>query len=271
MEEAKKSSSGKDERWSLQGKTALVTGGTKGLGYAIVEELAGFGATIYTCSRNETELHNCLNEWKEKGFRVTGTICDVTSKDARQKLIETVSSEFDGKLNILINNVGANILKSTVDFTAEDYSFLMSTNLESAYHLSQLSHPLLKASGAGSIVFMASAAGVVSMSVGSIYSATKGAMVQLTKNLACEWAKDNIRTNSVAPWFIKTPLNESYFENEKFSEAVTTQNPMGRTGKPEEASALVAFLCLPAASYITGQTIAVDGASTVNAFFFNWD
>ncbi|XP_065878435.1 tropinone reductase homolog At5g06060-like [Euphorbia lathyris] len=260
-----------DGRWSLQGKTALVTGGTRGLGYAIVEELAGFGATIHTCSIDETELNNCLNEWNIKGFQVSGSVCDVTSKPARHKLMDTVSSEFNGKLNILINNVGVNICKPTLDFTAEDYSFLMSTNLESAFHLSQLGHPLLKASAAGNIVFMASSAGLVSISVGSIYSATKGAMVQLTKNLACEWAKDNIRTNCVAPWFIKTQLTESYFRNDQFSEAVIAQNPMGRAGNPEEVSALVAFLCLPAASYINGQTIAVDGASTVNAFFFNWN
>ncbi|TYJ02885.1 hypothetical protein E1A91_A13G260600v1 [Gossypium mustelinum] len=115
-------------RWSLQGMTALVTGGTKGLGHAIVEELAGFGAVVHTCSRTETELNNCLLEWKAKGFRVTGSVCDVSDQTQRENLLNTVSSEFNGKLNILINNVGVSTSKSVTDYTAEDVSFLTSTN-----------------------------------------------------------------------------------------------------------------------------------------------
>ncbi|CAN1282629.1 Tropinone reductase homolog At5g06060 [Linum perenne] len=256
-------------RWTLHGKTALVTGGTKGLGYAIVEELAGLGAIVHTCSRNQAELSKCLNEWKNKGLEVTGSVCDVTSAAEREKLIETLSSQFEGKLNILINNAGTNIYKSTLEFTDEDYSFLMNTNLESAYNLSRVAHPLLKSSGDGSIVFMSSAAGVTSMSVGTIYAMTKAAMVQLTKDLACEWAKDKIRINCVAPWFIRTLINadvNQLFADEKFAEAVIAQTPMERTGKVEEAAGLVTFLCLPASSYVTGQTIAVDGGATVKCF-----
>ncbi|OMO79069.1 Short-chain dehydrogenase/reductase SDR [Corchorus olitorius] len=253
-------------RWSLQGMTAVVTGGTKGIGYAIVEELCGFGARVHTCSRNETDLNKCLIDWQAKGFQVTGSVCDVSSQDQREKLINTVSSEFDGKLNILINNVGTNIPKPTPNFTKEDFSFIMGTNFESAYSLCQLAYPLLKASGAASIVFLSSVCGVVSISVGSIYGATKGAMNQLAKYLACEWAKDNIRVNSVAPWFIRTPLAEPYIEN--FSETIISRTPMGRIGEAEEVSSLVGFLCLPAASYITGQTICIDGGMTVNACFY---
>ncbi|CAN0854384.1 Tropinone reductase homolog At2g29170 [Linum grandiflorum] len=250
-------------RWSLHGKTALVTGGTKGLGYAIVEELAGLGAVVHTCSRNQAEIDKCLNEWKDKGLEVTGSVCDLTSAAEREELIQTLSSQFNGKLNILVRT---NIYKRTLDFTDEDYSYLMRTNLESAYGLSRLAHPLLKNSGEGSIVFMSSAAGVISLNVGSIYGMTKAAMVQLTKDLACEWAKDQIRINCVAPWFIVTPINADLFEDDKFSKTVTDQTPMGRTGKAEEAAGLVAFLCLPASSYVTGQTVAVDGGATVNCF-----
>ncbi|XP_062172340.1 tropinone reductase homolog At2g29150-like [Alnus glutinosa] len=264
----------RESRWSLQGTTALVTGGTKGIGntlsfsYAIVEELASLGATVHTCSRNEAQLNECLNQWKTMGFQVTGSVCDVASRAQREKLISTVSSIFNGKLNILINNVGTNIIKSTLEYTAEDFSFLMSTNLESAYHMSQLAHPLLRASGAGSIVFVSSVAGVVSISIGlTIYSATKGAMNQLARSLACEWAKDNIRSNSIAPWMIRTPLAEMFLnDNERLLEAIEPRTPLGRIGEPNEVSSMVAFLCLPAASYITGQTICVDGGISVNGF-----
>ncbi|KAK2642259.1 hypothetical protein Ddye_024022 [Dipteronia dyeriana] len=256
-------------RWSLEGMTALVTGGTKGIGHAVVEELAELGAIVHTCSRNESELNKCVHEWEIKGFKVSGSVCDVSSRVEREKLMNTVSSLFNGKLNILINNVGTNVTKRTEEYMEEDFSFVMATNFESAYHLSQLAHPLLEASKAGSIVFMSSVCGVVSVTGGSIYGATKGAMNQLAKNLACEWAKDNIRTNSVAPWFIRTPLAEPYLSDEQFYKEVISRTPMGRTGETKEVSSLVAFLCMPASSYITGQTICVDGGFTINGFSFS--
>ncbi|XP_019056538.1 PREDICTED: tropinone reductase homolog At2g29330-like [Tarenaya hassleriana] len=167
-----------------------------------------------------------------------------------------------------INNVGTNIVKPTVEYTAEDFSFLMATNFESAYNLCQMAHPLLKASGYGSIVFMSSAAGIQSSNVGSIYSATKGALNQLARNLACEWACDSIRANAVAPNAITTPLAQHLLEDKNFMEALKSRTPLGRAGKPEEVAALVTFLCLPAASYITGQTICIDGGLTVNGFSY---
>ncbi|XP_047162498.1 tropinone reductase-like [Vigna umbellata] len=258
-------SSSKSSRWSLQGMTALVTGGSKGIGYAVVEELAQLGATVHTCARNEAELGESLNEWTTKGYRVTGSVCDVTSRLNREELIARVSSQFNGKLNILVNNVGTNIPKQTLELTAKDFAFLINTNLESCFHLSQLAHPLLKASEAASIIFMSSVAGVVATNLVSIiYSATKGAINQVTKNLACEWAKDNIRTNCVAPGPIKTPLGDKVFKEEKVQRGLISEIPLGRIGEAEEVSSLVAFLCLPSASYITGQTICVDGGFSVN-------
>uniref|UniRef100_A0A7N0UNV1 Uncharacterized protein n=1 Tax=Kalanchoe fedtschenkoi TaxID=63787 RepID=A0A7N0UNV1_KALFE len=255
-------------RWSLVGKTALVTGGTKGIGRAIVEELAGFGAVVHTCARNRSDLDACLTEWKAQGFSVTGEVCDVSIREQRDHLMEGVSQIFNEKLNILINNTGMNIWKKTEEYTKEEFSQIMATNFESVYHLCQLAHPLLKASGCGSIVFLSSVAGVVSLNVGSVYGASKGAVNQLAKDLACEWAKDNIRSNSVAPWFIRTPLTSKAFEMEGFLEAVEGRTPLGRVGEAEEVSAVVAFLCLPASSYVTGQIICVDGGQTVNGLQF---
>ncbi|XP_075635142.1 tropinone reductase homolog At2g29170-like isoform X2 [Castanea sativa] len=167
----------RESRWSLRGMTALVTGGTKGIGYAVVEELASLGAFVHTCSRNEAQLNVCLHEWKTKGFRVTDSVCDVASRAQREELISTIFSLFNGKLNILINNVGTNMPKQTMEYTAEDFSFLMCTDLESAYHTCQFAYPLLKASKAGSIVFLSSVASVVGLTLGvSIYAVAKGGL-----------------------------------------------------------------------------------------------
>lgn len=254
-------------RWSLQGMTALVTGGTRGIGLAIVEELSGHGAIVHTCARNESELNTCLENWSDEGIKITGSVCDVSSRHDREKLMDDVVSLFGGKLHILVNNVGTNIRKPMVQLTVEEFSMLMSTNFESVFHMSQLAHPFLKASKAGSIVFTSSVSAFVSLKSMTLQGATKGAVNQLTKNLACEWAKDGIRSNAVAPWYIKTSMVEQVLSNKEYVEEVLHCTPLGRLGDPNEVSSLVAFLCMPASSYITGQIICVDGGMSVNGFY----
>ncbi|CAN0926518.1 Tropinone reductase homolog [Linum grandiflorum] len=257
--------SNRHQRWCLDGMTALVTGGTRGIGHAIVEELAELGVTVHTCARTQTDIDRCLREWQSKGYKVTASACDVLHRDQRQNLVEDVSSAFDGKLNILVNNSAIALPKEAVDFTAEDMTTVMGTNFESAYHLSQLSHPLLKASGNGNIINISSIASFVSFPQNALYSSSKGAMNQMTRSLACEWARDNIRVNAIAPGLIQTSMLQARNDDDReLIDTIIRQIPMKRVGEANEISSWVAFLSCPAAAYTTGQVIAVDGGFTVN-------
>ncbi|KAK7373790.1 hypothetical protein VNO80_07210 [Phaseolus coccineus] len=150
----------------------------------------------------------------------------------------------------LINNAGTASTKSLLDYTGEDVTTLMGTNFESCFNLCQLAHPLLKASGYGNIVFISSVAGLKAFPICSAYAASKGALNQFTKNIALEWAKDNIRANAVAPGAVKTDLLDSLMEcadvNKNVVEAVVSGSPIGRIGEPKDISGVVAFLCLKA-------------------------
>ncbi|XP_042420028.1 noroxomaritidine/norcraugsodine reductase-like isoform X2 [Zingiber officinale] len=235
-------------RWSLSGTTALVTGGSKGIGYAIVEELARLGSAVHTCARSQADLEKCLQKWRDSKLKVTGSVCDVSSPSEREKLMATVKSQFDGKLNILVNNAGTAIFKPAMEQTPEDFKLLISTNLESAFHLSQLAYPLLRDCGGGSIVFITSIAGNIGLADMSLYASTK----------------DNIRTNSVAPGYIRTPLIGPFVQDEEFVARENHRVPLGRLGEPEDVAGVVAFLCLPPSSYVNGQVIVVDGGRIVN-------
>ncbi|CAI7906997.1 unnamed protein product, partial [Closterium sp. NIES-53] len=184
---------------------------------AIAQELASLGAHVFVCSRGEADVAATVAELQSQGWAATGWACDVKEPEQREVLISKVSEAFGGKLNHLVNNVGTNIRKPTVDYSLSDFHHVWGTNFESAYHLCQLAHPVLKAAanaaaadggvkGNASIVFNSSVAGVVAIRSGTLYGATKAAMNQLTKNLACEWAKDGIRVNAVAPWYMATDL-----------------------------------------------------------------
>ena len=257
-----------ESRWRLDGAAAIVTGGSEGIGQAVVEELSALGCAVLTCSRSQDKLEAALKRWRSMGFESChGIVADVSTEEGRRHLAETARELFGGCLDILVNNVGTNIRKKTVDFTDEDLSFLLQTNFASMFGMSQLCYGMLKSSKMASVVNIGSVAGITAMQSGSIYASTKAAMNQLTANLACEWGRDGIRVNCVAPWYITTPLALQVLEDEEYKRRVLERTPMGRCGAPAEVSGLVAYLCMPAAGYISGQTIAVDGGYTKCGFY----
>ncbi|UOR05144.1 SDR family oxidoreductase [Hymenobacter aerilatus] len=252
-------------RWSLQGKVAVVTGASKGIGAAVAEELLRLGATVLAVARTAPALEQQVGNWQAAGLDAHALAADVSEDVGRQQVLDAVRERWS-RLHILVNNVGTNIRKPTVEYSIEEFRFLLATNLESTFALCQGAYPLLQAAESSSVVNISSVAGLRHVRTGSIYGMTKAAMVQLTRNLAVEWAADRIRVNVVAPWYIRTPLAETVLRNPDYLNSVLDRTPMRRVGEPEEVSAAVAFLCLPAASYITGQCLSVDGGFEVNGF-----
>ena len=243
------------KRWSLTGKYALVTGGTKGIGRAVAEELLGLGAMVTIAARTQTDIDACVTEWRESGYDAHGLAVDLASSDSADALIAAIGS----RLDILVNNVGRNIRKATIDYTPDEYRQVLETNLDSAFHLCRAAYPLLAASESGCIVNVGSVAGSVAVLSGLPYALSKAALDQMTRYLAVEWAKDGIRVNSVNPWYTHTPLAAPRLNDPAFRERVLAVTPSKKIAEPEDIAGAVAFLCLPVSRHITGQTLAVDG------------
>ncbi|WP_420148362.1 SDR family oxidoreductase [Spirosoma sp.] len=251
--------------WSLNSQRALVTGGTKGIGEAIVRQFLGLGASVFIVARDNDLLQEQLTTYRQQGHVVEGLAADLSQPNVAHQIIKAVNNRWKS-LNILVNNIGTNIRKPTTDYNSNEYEHILNTNLRSAYELSQAAYPLLKESGSGKIIFVSSVSGLSHTSSGSLYGMTKAALLQLTRNLAVEWAPDGIRVNAVAPWYIKTPLAAPVLTNPEKLEGILKRTPMNRIGEPEEVASAVSFLSMPASSYITGQTIAVDGGLMAWAF-----
>jgi len=248
-------------RWRLEGARAVVTGGTKGIGLAVTRELLDLGAHVLVASRGPGPLDPAFDA-AARDARLHLVQADVATASGRDRVRDGVLSTW-GELDILVNNVGTNIRKPSLEFTEDEYRKVLDTNLTSAWELTRLLQPTLKASGGAAIVNIGSVAGMRAVGSGAVYAMSKAALAHLTRYLACEWARDGIRVNMVAPWYTRTPLAGPVLDQPDVLAAILDKTPMGRVAEPEEIAAMVAFLCLPAASYVTGQEIAVDGGFSV--------
>jgi tropinone reductase I len=248
--------------WSLQGRRALVTGASRGIGRAIAEELLGLGAKVIAVARGHEDLAKSAECWHAEGYSVQLISADLATPEGRAEVI----SEAKGSLHILVNNAGMNLRRDAVDYREEEVRQVLEINQIAAFELTRALQPALARAEDARVVNVASVSGLTSTRTGTPYAMSKAALIQMSRNLAVEWAPDGIRVNAVAPWYIRTELVAALLEDEHYRERVLDRTPLGTLGEPADVAAAVAFLCLPASRWITGQCLAVDGGFGAHGF-----
>lgn len=248
-------------------RVAVVIGGTSGLGRAIALGLARHGAHVVPSGRRREQLEAVCGEIKAAGRRTLAQTCDVTSRESIDALRDAVLAEF-GRTDILVNAAGFTFREPTIAVSEEKWSGLIDTHLTGALRACQSFHALLKASGRGRIINIASLASYRAFFQVAAYSAAKAGIVSLTQTLACEWAKEGISVNAIAPGVFPTDLNRAAIMGTPRGAELLLRTPIGRFGKPEELVGVAVLLASDGASFLTGQCIGVDGgflASGVNS------
>jgi 2-deoxy-D-gluconate 3-dehydrogenase len=245
--------------FDLKGKTALVTGGNGGIGLGMAEGLARAGAKVAIAGRDAGKNAKAL---QQLGGAVAIT-ADITDERACRAMVEEAAKQL-GRLDILVNNAGINIRKQPEEYKLDEWHRVLESNLTSAFVASQAAHPhFLKAKG-GKIVNIGSMMSIFGASFVAPYAASKGGIVQLTRALACAWAKDHIQVNAVLPGWIDTALTRRAREEVSgLHERVLARTPAGRWGAPQDLAGIAVFLCSAASDFVTGTAIPVDGGYAV--------
>ncbi len=249
-------------RFSLEGKVALVTGGSRGIGRAIALAFADAGADVAISSRKLPDLEAVAEELKQKGVRNIAVASHIAKGEESKALVDRVKREW-GKIDILVNNAGTNPYAGPL-LEAEEWAWdaTMNVNLKGPFLLSQLVAGVMKEQGGGSIINTASIMGIAPSELG-FYSVTKAGLIMLTRVLAKEWGQHKIRVNAIAPGVVKTRLSEALWKDPVKSEAAAKSKALGYIGVPEDIAGAALFLASDASSYITGEVIVVDGGELV--------
>ncbi len=252
--------------FDLSGKTAVVIGGTTGIGHALSLGLADAGADVIASSRRLDEVNKTADEIEAKGRQSLRLTSDVKNRDSLVSLREAVL-EFFGKVDILINCAGTTKRGPTLTFSEEDWDHIIATNLTGTLRGCQVFGEAMLARGYGRIVNIASLSTFVALNEVAAYAASKAAVGSLTKSLAVEWSKHGVLVNAIAPGVFRTALNSNLLDNSERGREFLVRTPMGRFGKTEELVGAAIYLASDAASFVAGEIIAVDGgflASGVN-------
>jgi 2-deoxy-D-gluconate 3-dehydrogenase len=249
--------------FDLKGRVAIVTGGNGGIGLGMARGLAGAGARIVVAARNPEKSRAAVAELARLGPDAVATPVDVADEASVGALVKTTLDRW-GRIDILVNNAGINIRKPAQQLALEEWRRVIDTNLTSAFLCCRAAYPAMKAAGGGKIVNIGSMMSIFGASFVPAYGASKGGMVQLTKSLACAWARDNIQVNAVLPGWIDTDLTRQARQQiPGLHEMVLGRTPAGRWGGIDDLAGIAVFLASPASDFITGAAIAVDGGYSI--------
>jgi len=245
--------------FSLEGKTAIVTGASRGIGKAIAKGFAQVGADLILVSRKSSVLEEVAKEIEEIGRKALPISADIGNPEEIQKVVDSTINFFP-RIDILVNNAGISpILKKAEEVKLKEWEEILRVNLTGTFLFCQAVGKVMIQQGGGKIINMVSVGGVVGFPRQIAYCATKGGILQLTRVLAIEWARYNIEVNAIGPAYLETELTKGMRESKIISEDLLGKTPMRRFGKPEEIVGAAIYLASDASSYVTGQTLFVDG------------
>ncbi|MDF2684709.1 MAG: hypothetical protein K0R47_5899 [Brevibacillus sp.] len=245
----------------LKGKKVLITGGSKGIGKDAAMAFAKLGAAVMITGRNRADLEETVSELRQVQPNSFFLVADMRDVHSIYQMVDDTIATLGG-LDILVNNAGINIAKPAFDVTEEDWDHVLDTNLKGTFFCSQRAGKHMAANGGGRIINMVSQMAFVGYIKRSAYCSSKGGAVQLTKALAVEWASYGVKVNAVAPTFVETDLTKKMFEDQEFYQDVLRRIPLGQLAQVSDITGAVLFLASDLATFITGETIKVDGGWT---------